>query len=428
MTWDSGTSMYKLIYKGSAQSVIFCYMNPDKSYTTQGLNDAQAAFDEDDTQPNPWSDKYLQTFDLLMPQDVGEYVYHATSRYIGDALAEGATITNQDDYDFGTDKLFGYWESADASSTKSYHATATAKVDGDNGGTVTAKLAHSTSRNDKVTRYQTTTTTVKMDGKSYTDSQNAEISYDREIILTAAKESDYNFDGWYYNGEKVSGQEIITTQIPEDSTGEVVYTAKFVKKPENWQLKYGVTDESNWSTVQLTQEGNTDIYSGTLTMTEGQQHNFQIYDGMRDIWYANGATYTNKTDATIVSDTALESGKNDMTLRAHAGTYTFKMNSDTHKLTITASYSNITITFDYSDQTWWENDSAVISFYDGSGESNMSDGDGKTKTISISSSRGNSGDVGFNRWNNDEHSTHWDNVNAGARGYKTTYKVGTGWQ
>ena len=116
-------------------------------------------------------------------------------------------------------------------------------------------------------------------------------------------------------------------------------------------------------------------------------------------------------------------------MKGHAGTYTFTFNKSTNVLNVTASYSNITITFDYSDQTWWGNDSAVISFYDGSGENNMSNVANQTKkTLSISSKRGNSGSVGFNRWNNTSHSTFWNNVDAGSRGYSTTYKLGSGWQ
>ncbi len=247
------------------------------------------------------------------------------------------------------------------------------------------------------------------------------------VSLVASPASGYEFVGWY---SAASGGTQLSTDTTYSytlsaSSNQNVY-ARFIR--ESWSISYGVSGASSWSSQAMTVNNNT--ITGSMTLTEGQDFSFQIVKtvGSTSTWYGGGGSYSNITSTSFISNKTLSVDGGDIYMKGHAGTYTFTFNKSTKVLNVTVSYSNITITFDYSDQTWWGNDSAVISFYDGSGESNMSNGSGNTKTLSISSARGNSGSVGFNRWKDTSHSEHWNNANAGPRGYSTTYKVGSGWQ
>ncbi len=257
----------------------------------------------------------------------------------------------------------------------------------------------------------------------------ASVKYNNTVSLVATPESGYEFVGWYAAASGGSALSTNTTYTYTLSTaGAVNVYARFIK--EVWEIGHGISGGSNWTYNTMSVSGNN--VTGSLTLTEGQEFSFKIRKtvGSTSTYYgANNASYSNITSTSFISNLALSSSGGDIYMKGHAGTYTFTFNKSTSKLSVAASYSNITITFDYSSQSWWGNDNAVISFYDGSGENNMSNVANQTKkTLSISSSRGNSGDVGFNRWNNTSHSTHWNNENAGTRGYSTTYKVGTGWQ
>lgn len=269
--------------------------------------------------------------------------------------------------------------------------------------------------------------TVKAGSSAAGATSTASVKYKSNVTLTATPATGYEFVGWYNaatGGSQLSTSTSYTYTL--STTGAKNVYARFIG--ETWSLKYGVSGASSWNSKDMTVSGNT--ISGSLTLTEGQDFSFQIVKtvGSTNTWYGGGGSYENITSTSFISNKTLSVDGGDIYMKGHAGTYTFTFNKSTKVLNVTASYSTITITFDYSDQTWWGNDSAVISFYDGSGESNMSNGGTNKKTISVSSTRGNSGSVGFNRWNNSSHSTFWNNVDAGSRGYSTTYKVGTGWQ
>lgn len=269
--------------------------------------------------------------------------------------------------------------------------------------------------------------TVKAGSSAAGATSTASVKYKSSVTLTATPASGYEFVGWYSaatGGTQLSTNTSYTYTL--STTGAKNVYARFIG--ETWSLKYGVSGASSWNSVAASVSGNN--VTASMTLTEGQDFSFQFVKsiGSTDTWYGGGGSYSNITSTSFISNKTLSVDGGDIYMKGHAGTYTFTFNKSTRVLNVTASYSNITITFDYSAQTWWGNDSAVISFYDGSGESNMSNGGTNKKTISISSTRGNSGDVGFNRWNNASHSTFWNNVNAGTRGYSTTYKVGSGWQ
>ncbi len=256
----------------------------------------------------------------------------------------------------------------------------------------------------------------------------ASVKYKNSVNLVATPASGYQFVGWY--SAATGGTQLSTNttySYTMNSTSAQNVYARFMG--ETWSLKYGVSGASSWNSVAASVSGNN--VTATMTLTEGQDFSFQFVKsvGSTDTWYGGGGSYQNITSTSFISNKTLSVNGGDIYMKGHAGTYTFTFNKSTNVLNVTVSYSNITITFDYSAASWWGNDNAVISFYDGSGESNMSNVANQTKkTLSISSTRGNSGNVGFNRWNNSSHSTNWNNENAGARGYSTTYKIGSGWQ
>lgn len=296
--------------------------------------------------------------------------------------------------------------------------------------TVTANAYYSTNGG---TSYSSGSTggSVKAGSAAAGSTSSASVTVGSSVTLTASAQSGYEFVGWYTapsGGTQLSTNSSYSYSLNTYANANVY--ARFVQ--ESWSIGYGVSGASNWNSAPMTVSGNN--VTGSLTLTEGQSFSFKIHkSGNGDVWYGAGnASYSNKTSTSFISNLTLvnNSGSDyDIYMKGHAGTYTFTFDKSTEVLNVTVSYSNITITFDYSDQTWWGNDSAVISFYDGSGEGNMSDvANQNKKTISVSSTRGNNGDVGFNRWNNSDHSTFWNNVDSGVRGYSTTYKVGSGWQ
>lgn len=270
MSWDQSQSKYKLTYKGSANSVIFCYMNPNNTYTNSQLNANDGAAG--------WSYKYLQTFDLSFPQEFGEYTYVTTSRYT--KAAEGSSLGNDNSSLFGSDKVFGYWDYS------GLYATATAAVDG-TGGSVTAKLADSTSSNSTVTRYQTTSTTVKMDPRAYTDSNNANIKYEKKVILTATPNQVYDFEGWYLNGTKVATTAAATVELPDNSSGVVTYKAKFTEKPEAWFVKGTF---NSWGEDNALTQSSGNVYTTQIHLNDGN-YEFKIYDKKNNKWYSNQGNY-----------------------------------------------------------------------------------------------------------------------------------------
>lgn len=291
---------------------------------------------------------------------------------------------------------------------------------------VTARAYYSTNGGTSYTSGNTGGT-VKAGSSAAGATSTASVKYNSSVNLVATPADGYEFVGWFSSTTATTALSTNTTySYTMNSTSAQSVYARFVG--ESWSLKYGVSGASSWNSIAASVSGNN--ITASMTLTEGQEFSFQFVKslGSTDTWYGGGGSYSNITSTSFISNKTLTVDGGDIYMKGHAGTYTFTFNKSTRVLNVTASYSNITITFDYSAQTWWGNDSAVISFYDGSGESNMSNGGTNKKTISISSARGNSGDVGFNRWNNTSHSTFWNNVNAGTRGYSTTYKVGSGWQ
>lgn len=293
---------------------------------------------------------------------------------------------------------------------------------------VKAHSYYSTNGGSTYTADNSTGGTVKVGSSSAGATSNASVKYKNTVTLVASAKDGYQFDGWYNaasGGTRLSSNTSYSYTL--NSTNDVNVYARFIG--ETWSLKYGVHGASNWNSKNMTVSGNT--VTGTMTLTEGQDFSFQIVKtvGSTDTWYGGESSYQDITSTSFISNKTLSVDGGDIYMKGHAGTYTFSFNKSTNVLNVTVSYSNITITFDYSAEAWWGNDNAVVSFYDGSGENNMSNIANQTKkTLSISSSRGNSGSVGFNRWNNSSHSTFWNNVDAGTRGYSTTYKMGSGWQ
>jgi uncharacterized repeat protein (TIGR02543 family) len=73
--------------------------------------------------------------------------------------------------------------------------------------------------------------TVKIESSYYHTTSNTSLAIVEvvdEATLTATPNSGYQFDGWYYNNEKVSSNEVYTFTLPEHSTDRT-YTANFIE-------------------------------------------------------------------------------------------------------------------------------------------------------------------------------------------------------
>lgn len=414
MSWDQSQSKYKLTYKGSANSVIFCYMNPNHSYTNTQLNEII------NNSTAGWTYKYLQTFDLTFPQEFGEYTYVTTSRYM--TSPEGTTLSDDNNALFVSDKLFGYWDYS------GLYATATAEVDG-SGGTVTAKLANSTSSYSTVTRYKTTSTTVKMDPLAYTDSNNSSIKYEKKVILTATPGQAYNFEGWYLNGTKVATTATATVELPDNSSGTVTYKAKFTEKPEEWYIKGSF---NSWGTDNALTQYSGNEYRAQIQLNDGN-YEFKVYDGKRDKWYSNqGNYYADESSASYPNNTTIpENGNSNQNIKLWAtkGTYTFKFNISTKQLTITPSYDTVRIWFNTSSFSSANDGNAKFRVYISgfNSDSNMTKS-GNNWYIDVQSVYRQS--IYFKRYNPNDYNNVWHEWSAGDRPagkdtyYATNWAVG----
>ena len=414
MSWDSSTSKYKLTYKGSANSVIFCYMDPNKTYTNTGLNGNDGQ--------DGWNDRWLQTFDLTFPQEFGDYTYRVTSRYI--TAADGTSLGNDKDNSshFTTDKVFGYWDQT----TPTYLYANVQVSNGTGGSSVSVKLANSTSSNETVTRYyNTTSNTVEMDGARYVDSNNANVKYEAKVELNATAQTAYDFEGWYLNNIRVATTASATVQIPEGSTGTVTYEARFTEKPEDWYVK---GDFNSWGeSSKLTQSsGNT--YTKQIHLDEGN-YEFKIYDKKRNTWYSNNTGYyVHPTNPSLPNNTSIPENSNDnqnIKIWVTKGTYTFTWDISQHKLSITASYDTVRIWFDTSMDSGNINGSAKIHFAaTGYGKTAMTKS-GNNWYIDVPSKYHKG--IWFNRCDTNNANTCWNSWNAGDRSIgKYTYKP-TAW-
>lgn len=432
--WYQGTEQtngtYKFTYKGSANSVIFCYMSPSTPSDTQ-CNIEEAKDSDDSTKVNIWNTyRWLQTYDLSFPLENGVYTYVVTSRRYPYA---------------NTSQVLGYWKHsyakinvAKCSDSASQNSSNTvgmylndAYVDPNSAGNTTL---YSTSNSIRAFD-------GKFDGKTYTkdgDGATLPYPYNATVTLTNSPGSAYNFDGWYTNaagtGTKLTTAQLnsLTAANASDVNNGTTYYAKFVEKPETWQLQYGATSGSGtWNTpITLTRESSTSNYfKGSVTLTEGQRIYFKIYDAKHQTWYGNSGSYEEYTTTDILTNGTFNTSGGDATIRGHAGTYTFRWNYSTKQLTITAAYSNITITLDSSSTTWIADASAIVWFDTSQGSKQMTKVSSSKWTVSVPSNY--SGNCQFKR-NNSGNTSTWNTWNAGYRGFSTTYKTsgdGTGgWQ
>lgn len=425
--WYQGTEQtngtYKFIYKGSANSVIFCYMSPSTpSAATVNSQDAAGT--------DVWDAyRWLQTYDLSFPLENGEYTYVVTAR--------------RDPY-ANTGQVLGYWKHSYA---KINVAKCSDSASQNSSNTVGMYLNNAYVDPDSVgntTRYSTSNSIRafdgKFDGKTYTtdgDGATLPYPYNATVTLTNSPGSAYNFDGWYTNaagtGTKLTTAQLnsLTAANASDVNNGTTYYAKFVEKPETWQLQYGATNDGSWNTpITLTRESSTSNYfKGTVTLTEGQRIYFKIYDAKNQTWYGNGGTYEEYTTTSILNNGSFTTSGGNATIRGHAGTYTFRWNYSTKQLTITAAYSNITITLDSSSTTWIADASAIVWFDTTQGSKQMTKVSSSKWTVSVPSNY--SGNCQFKR-NNSGNTSTWNTWNAGYRGFSTTYKTsgdGTGgWQ
>lgn len=198
---QESTDLYKCSYRGTANSIIFCYMDPNST-------------------ENEWSNKWLQTFDLNFPEEVGVYTYYVTSRQT--TSAEGTNIGNNHDNNttvFTNDKLMGYWEHSYATVSADYYEGYSSTP-----GTLSAKLKDSTTSNSTVTRWKTTATSVSLDGTAYVAGSD---SYDKTVQLKATVNAGYDFVGWFDEDDILVNSNASCEVIAPNNGVSKTYYAKY---------------------------------------------------------------------------------------------------------------------------------------------------------------------------------------------------------
>lgn len=371
-TWykmTASSTYYKCTYKGSATSVIFCYMNP--SWTTPlAMNGT--------TDPN-WDYRWLQTYDLTVPARPGNYYYVATCRQVlDDITANGTTydnernaeITGSGSHDFGTNKLLGYWEHNNVQVNVGY---ATASDNKTNriycALTDTVKNQSTTELSNSNNHYHAwwyqDAASVKLDGTEYQDYDGTtyepieQYHFGKKVTLTAEDSYDMNFAGWYTDAaatQLVSTDNEVEITAPDNgnysgsnTTKNVTYYAKYTEKAAAWSFRYGASG-SDWTVLPLYQSSTNDhVFTGTLSLTYGQVINFKIHDDKHATWYANGQTYNDIAANTIINAAALTTDGTDMTLTAAKnGNYNISFNDSTNKLTVTSNATLPTVNLWYN--------------------------------------------------------------------------------
>lgn len=335
--WYQGSEQtngtYKFTYKGSANSVIFCYMSPSTP-------SAATVNSEDAAGTDVWK-KYcwLQTYDLSFPLENGEYTYVVTAR--------------RDPY-ANTNYVLGYWKHsyakinvAKCSDSASQNSSNTvgmylnnAYVDPDSAGDTTL---YSTSNSIRAFD-------GKFDGKTYTkdgDGNTLTYKYNATVTLTNSPGSAYNFDGWYTNaagtGTKLTTAQLnsLTAANASNVNDGTTYYAKFKLKPQTYYVKGSF---NNWGeSDQLTGSGN--VLTKTIHLNEGD-YKFKIWEKRDDAyWSVNGTNYyAHATSPNLPSDAQMYQSQGEMKLWVTAGNYTFSYNTSTNKLSISvSSYDKVKI-------------------------------------------------------------------------------------
>lgn len=243
VTWNSDGGYYRCTYRGSATSVIFCYMNKNAT-------------------ANNWDNRWLQTYDLQVPSTPGEYGYNVTCRQI---LNHSRNETGIDeDNGYGTNKLLGFWLHNHVKINVDYTTTSAS-------GTKPAIYPSLKDTSDVSGSAQWYDDAHKnkylyVDGKSYQDlDSNGNIipayHYDKTVTLTATapdSSSIYQFDGWYSTSGGTGTTNRLTTSLTYDITApdndtyqgtniekQVYYYAKYTLKPAATVNIY-VTPRQNW--------------------------------------------------------------------------------------------------------------------------------------------------------------------------------------
>ena len=347
-TWYSmsaSSGYYKCTYKGSATSVIFCYMDPSET-------------------ANNWDNRWLQTYDLSVPSRPGSYYYDVTCRQVlDDVTANGTTydnprnseITESGSHDFGTNKLLGYWEhnyvnvqvdytsNSDNNTNRIYCAlTNTVK------NQTTTEL--SSSNNHYHAWWYEDGTSVKLDGKEYQDYDGTtylpitQYHYGKSVTLTAEDSSDMDFAGWYSDKagtDLISANKEIEVTAPDNGTYSGTntsltkkYYAKYTRKPEQWYLR-GIWD--NWATpgIALSSTSTSNVIAASKELyptNDNSNYTFKLYEATTQKWYS--VNYTFKENYFGPQTLSASESNNAQLYVENRAKYTFNFNTSNHQLTI----------------------------------------------------------------------------------------------
>lgn len=325
-TWEG---YYKCSYKGTAENAIFCYMDPNYQYTDGTNTVGQTGKSLINLTTLSETDifnsyKYLQTYDLVFPPEMGEYGYIATSRYTD---ADSGTIS-----DFGNSYVMGYWKDNFSC------VTATA---GTGGSVSTAYLTKSTTSNTSVNRYTTGSHYVYLDGRKYAGNvggTQVENHYNKNVTLVAAPDSVHNFDGWYLNNELKSTSTTYTVEAPNNPVrgsgtehSNDTYQARFDFKPDEYFISASF---NNWTTSDSSWKmsgPSSNVYTKKTYLDPGD-YEFKIYERIHNKNYSKNYTYHEGYLGADGGDTLSDSESNSMKLTVYSrAEYEFHYNSSTKK-------------------------------------------------------------------------------------------------
>lgn len=317
-SFNGNQNYYKCTYKGSATSIIFCYMKPNTT--------------------NDWQNRWLQTFDLTVPSRMGSYAYIVTSR------AVVGTNRNQVISDYGTNKLYGYWVHSHVRVEVAY-ATGSS-----GGGHIFAGINDSARTNnyystDTNTKYawwyndDYTNKYLNMDGKAYQDVDGdnnliANQKYDKRVTLTAEDSSSKKFVGWYTNA---AGTTAVANSIVDGTTytstsrnycfvatDNPSYSGTDVETTQKFYAKYADNPTKTINIYVAPRENWTDYYlkvmdSENSTLSNNLKCN---YDGTTGYYKATVTTTKNNVEIKA----SLDGGSNYFTVISDTGTTTQTFN------------------------------------------------------------------------------------------------------
>ena len=371
-TFDGDTGYFKCTYRGSANTIIFCYMNGGNT-------------------TNSWANCWLQTYDLVVPSRPGEYAYNVTCRQVVNGkyvVIDGVNTyvsnpRNQNISQYGTNRLLGFWRHNHVKVNVAYTNTSASGAN----DAIYASLTDTSVEHNKAIWYDDKNKNNKflfLDGKEYQNIDSSgniipQYHYNKEVTLTAevAASSNYKFDGWYSTASGTGTTNRLTTSLtysPSNIPDNGTYTGTNIEQQITYYAKYSLKPKKTFN-IYVAPRENWSQYYVVLRDNYGQINNIEAtYDGNTGYYKAS---FTNYYKANTKIEYSLNGGTNWVTLIDNIGAPT----SDTtwnKKISTSdgvADMSNYRCIWFIITEDWLKNnlknDGDYMQIWDGSSNSNM---------------------------------------------------------